>query len=110
MYKTNMGQKKLQMENKSRDLTLLERGESVIAVARDIGVSREAIHQSKRSAASLSSGMVPKRKSGSGKAKKTSPRTDKLLKREVLSHSSISAVELKNVYSELLLNVSTRTI
>ena len=77
-----MGRKKLQMGEKSRALTLLEKGESVIAVARDIGVLREAIYQLKRSAASLSPGMVPKQKSGSGTPKKTSPRTDKLLKRE----------------------------
>ena len=39
-----MGQKKLQMAKKSRALTLLEKGDSVIAVARDIEVSREAIY------------------------------------------------------------------
>ena len=39
-----MGQKKLQMAEKSRALTLLEKGDSVIAVARDIEVSREAIY------------------------------------------------------------------
>ena len=48
-----MGQKKMQMAEKSRILTLLEKGDSVIAVARDIGVSREAIYQFKRSAALL---------------------------------------------------------
>ena len=32
-----MGRKKLQMEEKCRTLTVLEKGESVIAVARDIG-------------------------------------------------------------------------
>ena len=42
MSETKMGQKKLQREEKSRVLTLLEKGESVIAVARDIEVSREA--------------------------------------------------------------------
>ena len=36
MSETKMGQKKLQMEEKSRALTLLEKGESVIAVARDV--------------------------------------------------------------------------
>ena len=78
-----IGRKKFQMGKKSRALTLLEKGESVVAVARDIGVSREAIYQLKRSATSLSPGMVPKQMSGSGAPKKTSPRTDKLLKREV---------------------------
>ena len=110
MSETKMGRKKLQMEEKSRVLTLLEKGELAIAVARDIGVSREAIYQLKRSAASLSPGIVPKRKSSSGAPKKTSPRTNKLLKRKVLSYPSISAVELKNMYSDLLQNVLTRTI
>ena len=40
MSETKMGRKKLQMEEKSRAITLLERSESVIAVARDIEVSR----------------------------------------------------------------------
>jgi len=100
----------MQMEEKSRALTLLEKGDSVIAVARDIGVSREAIYQLKRLAALLPHGMVPKRKSGSGVPKKTLPRTDKLLKHEVTSYPSITAVELKSKHTELLHNVSTRTI
>ena len=82
----------------------------MIAVARDIGVSREAIYQLKRSAALLPPGMVPKRKSGSGAPKKTSPGTDKLLKHKVSSCPSITAIELKNKHHEHLHNVSTRTI
>ena len=58
MSEIKMGRKKLQMEEKFRVLTLLKKGESVIAAARDIGVSREAIYQLKRSPASLSPGMV----------------------------------------------------
>ena len=38
-----MGRKKLQMEEKVCALTLQEKGDFVIAVDRDIGVSREAI-------------------------------------------------------------------
>ena len=34
------------MEEKSRALTLLENGDSVIALAKDIGVSKEAIYSS----------------------------------------------------------------
>ena len=56
-----MGQKKMQMAEKSRALTLLEK-DSVIAVAKDVGVSREAIYQLKKSAALLLPRMVPKRK------------------------------------------------
>lgn len=83
------------MEEKSRALTLLEKSDSVIAEARYLGVSREAIYQLKRSAASLPKEMVPKRKSGSGAPKKTAPRTYKLLKREVLLNPAIPAVELE---------------
>ena len=61
-----MGQKKMQMAKKSCVLTLLLKGDSVIAVARYIGVSREEIYQLKRSAALLPPGMVLKKKSGSG--------------------------------------------
>ena len=43
----------MQMAEQSRVLTLLQKGDSVIAVARDIGVSREAIFLIKRSAALL---------------------------------------------------------
>ena len=39
-----MGQKKMQMEEKTRASKLFEKGESVIAVAKDIGVSRKAIY------------------------------------------------------------------
>ena len=55
----------------------------MIAVARDTGVSREAVFQLKRSAAILPPGMIPKRSLGSSAPKKTSSRTTKLLKREV---------------------------
>ena len=54
MFETKMSREKLQMEEKSCALTLFEKGESVIAVAGDIGVSRKAIYQLKRSAAPLS--------------------------------------------------------
>ena len=97
------------MAEKSRALTLLQEGDYVIAVARDIGISKEVIYQLKKSAALLPPGMIPKRKSGSDAPKKTSPRTDKLLKREVTSYPFITAVELKNKHLEHLYNVSTRT-
>lgn len=105
-----MGRKKLKMEEKYRALTLLEKGDSVISVARDLGVSRETIYQLKRSAASLRPGTVPQRKEGSGAPKKTTPRTDKLIQREVLANPSITSVESRNKYPDLFQNVSTRTI
>ena len=103
-----MGQKKVQIAGKCRALTLM--GDSIMVVARDIGVSKKALHQLKGSVGLLPLGMVPKRKLGSGALKKTSPRMDKLLKCEVTSHPSIIAVKLENKHSELLHSVSSRTI
>ena len=91
-------------------LTLLQMGDSVIAVARDVWVSREAVFQLKRSAALSPPWMIPKSKSGSGAPKKTSPRTNKLLNREVRLYSSVTAIELKGKHHKLLHNVSIRTI
>ena len=54
-------------------------------------------------------GIVPKKKSDFSAPKKTSPRTNKLLKREV-SYPCITAVGLKNKHPEHLNNVSNRTI
>ena len=67
----------MQMAEISRALTLLQKGDSVIAEARNVGVSRETIYQLKRLATLLPPGMIPKRKSGFGASKKTLPRTDK---------------------------------
>ena len=78
----------------------------MITEAINVGVSREE----KRLAALLPPGMIPKRKSVSGEFKKTSSKTDKLLKREVTSYPSITAIQLKNKHHKLLHNVSTRTI
>lgn len=105
-----MGRKKLTMEEKSRALTLLEKGNSVFDVAKDLAVSKKTIYQLKRSAILLPLGMVPQRKSGSGAHKKTSSRTNKLLKREVMLNNSITAIELKRKYPDFLHNVATRTI
>ena len=82
----------------------------MISIARDIGISTEAIFRLKRLAALLPPWMIPKRKSGFGAPKKTLRRTDKLLKREVTLYPYITAVELKNKHHELFHNVSTRTI
>ena len=65
-----MGQKKMQVEEKACVLTLLEKGEYVIAVGKDIGASRKSIYQLRRLAASLPAGMVPKRKWGSNAPKR----------------------------------------
>ena len=96
----------MQMAEKSRALTLLQKGHSVIAVARDIGVLREAIYQLKRSATLLPPRMIMKRKLGSGAPKKTSPKTDKILKRERTSYSSTTTVEFKKTSTQCFYRMS----
>ena len=104
------GSKENTMAKHPRFFTLLQEGNSVIAVARDIRISRKAVFQIKSSGALLPPGMISKRESGTGAPKKTSSRMDKLLKREETSYPSLTAVQLKNKHHELLHNVSTRTI
>ena len=43
-----MGQKKMRIEEKAQALTLLEKGESVIALVEDVGVAKKANYQLKR--------------------------------------------------------------
>jgi len=54
--------------------------------------------------------MEQKKVLGSDVPKRTSPETDKLMKREVTSYPSITDVELKNKHPENIHNVSTMTI
>lgn len=74
-----MGQKKMQTKEKSHASTLLEKRELVIAVARDLDVLRRTIYQLKWLALSLLPGTVLQRKPDSD-----APKTDKLLKHEVM--------------------------
>ncbi|KAG1672327.1 Dihydroorotate dehydrogenase (quinone) [Nymphon striatum] len=105
-----MGRNKLQMEEKSRALTLLEQGKCVIAVAEDLKVSRQTVYRLKQAASSLPTGGTPKRKEGSGGRRKTSARTDAIMKREVMQNPSLTASELKKKHPDLLNTVSIKTI
>ncbi|KAG1704394.1 Dihydroorotate dehydrogenase (quinone), mitochondrial [Nymphon striatum] len=61
-------------------------------------------------AASLPTGGTPKRKEGSGGRRKTSARTDAIMKREVMQNPSLTASELKKKHPDLLNTVSIKTI
>ena len=63
-----------------------------------------------KAASGLPKGTVSKRKIGSGRKRKTSGRTDRLLKQEVLASPSITAANLKKKHPELLEGASIRTI
>ena len=105
-----MGRKKLTMEEKTRALTLLEQGMPGKRVAMELGVNRRSIYRLKMEAAKLPPNTTPPRKQGSGGKKKTSAKTDCILKCEVRKNPSITAAQLKSSHPELSKNVAIRTI
>ena len=100
----------LSLEQKSRALTLLEQGVSVIRVAADLGVTRMTVYRLKKAGDALPSGTTPPRKKGSGRPRKTSPRTDFILKKEVKADPGITALEIKEKHPKLLQDVAVRTV
>ena len=90
-----MGRKKLSMVEKTKALPLLEQGISVVCVAAELKVSRQAIYDLKKAAATVSEGAIPSRKPGTGRKRLTSLRTDMMLKREVIANPSITTANLR---------------
>ena len=78
-----MVKNQLSLEKKSRALTLLEQGVSVIRVAAELQVTRMTVYCLKKADDALFPGTTQRRKEGSGRPRKTSTRTDFLLKIEV---------------------------
>lgn len=105
-----MGRKKLNMEEKACALALLSRGMSVYRVAGELNVTQPAIYRVRDAASALPPGATLPRKKGSGAPRKTSPRTNMILRREVMSGPSVAATTIKSKHPELLKNVSIRTI
>ena len=89
-----MGRKKLSMV-KTKALALLGHGISVICVAAELKVFRQAINDLKKAAATVSEGATPSRKPGTRRKRLTSLRTDMMLKREVTANPSITAANLR---------------
>ena len=65
-------------------MTLLELGTTVLRVAAKLKVSRQAIYDLKKASANPPLGVVPKRKAGSGRPRKSSSRTDTIIESEVM--------------------------
>ena len=105
-----MGHKKLSIEKKTPVCTILEVGVPVIRVAANLHVSRQAMYDLKRAAARLTPSTTPPRKVGIGAKKKTTARTDALIRREVMMYTSVTAMLLKRKHAQLLHDVSVRTI
>ena len=82
----------------------------VTKVAADLYVLRQIVYTLLKATKGLPEGTVPKRKIGSGRKRKTTARTDHLLRREVLLSPSITPASLKKKHPKLLQGVSIRTI
>ncbi|MPC47858.1 hypothetical protein E2C01_041617 [Portunus trituberculatus] len=76
----------------SLNITFFQSSEvqSVIHVATDLKVSRQAIYRVQDAVTTVAPGMTAPWKPGSGAPRKTSARTDKLLKHEVMNNSCIT--------------------
>ena len=104
-----MGRKKLLIEETTRVLTMLENGIPVICLAANLHVSRQAIYD-QLVAAKLPSGTTTSRKVVTGAKKKTTTRTDALIRHEVMMYPSVTAASLKKKHAQILQEVSVRTI
>ena len=90
-----MGRKKLSEIEKAQALTKIKMGVPVTKVAADLNVSRQTVYTLLKVTKSLPEGTVLKRKIGSGRKRKTTARTDHLLRREMLLRPSITPASLK---------------
>lgn len=105
-----MGPTKLNMQEKSMVMALVGEGLSNREIGRKLGRSESAVRRVKKAAAMLGTAAAPERKKGTGRKRKTHPRTDKLLEREVRKDPFITAKELKEAHADVLGEVSVRTI
>lgn len=97
-------------EDKARALTKIENGVSVIRIAAEFNVSRMSIYRLKKAANDLPPNIIPQRKRGSGRNRKTTQRTDELMKRDIKKDPFLTAAEIKKNHPGLLDDVSIRTI
>ena len=105
-----MGRKKLPEIEKAQALKKIKINVHVTKVAADLYVSRQTVYTLLKATKGLPEGTVPKRKIGSGRKRKTTARTDHLLRRKVLLSPSITPACLKKKHPKLLQGVSIRTI
>ena len=83
------------MVEKTKALALLEQGIGVVCRAPELKVSRQAIYDLKKAAATVSEGVTPSRKPGTGRKQLISLLTDIMLKREVIANPSITEANLR---------------
>lgn len=105
-----MAPKNLTESEKARILAYHEENVSVKEICRRTGKGKTAVYNLISRAKNLPRNEVPPRKSVPGRPRKTSPTTDKLIKRAVLKNPKITAKQLKQAYPSILHNVAERTI
>ena len=105
-----MGRKRLTEIEKAQTLTKIKMNEPVTKVAANLNVSRLTVYTLFKATKDLPEGTVPRRKIGSGRKRKTTARTDHLLRRKVLLRPSITPASLKKKHPKLLEGVSIRII
>ena len=98
-----MGRAKLVDTEKARAIAIIEQGVPVTQVAADLKISRQAIYNLIKAARSLPKGAIPRRRQGTGGKRKTSRRTDALLKRQVLANPMLTAASIKNIQFQFAL-------
>jgi len=105
-----MGPKNLTDQEKARILAFHEENVPVKEICRRTGKGKTAVYSLISRAKNLPPNEVPPRQSVPGRPRKTSPTTDKLIKRAVLKNPKITARQLKLAYPSILGNVAERTI
>ena len=102
--------KRLTTEEKARILALHEENVGWKEICDRTGRGKSAVFELLREAKTLPPGCIPPTKSVSGRPRKTSAVTDKLIRREVIKNPRITARELKAAHPDLLRDVAVRTL
>ncbi|MPC71134.1 hypothetical protein E2C01_065404 [Portunus trituberculatus] len=89
-----MGREKLNMEGKICALTLLEQGMPGKCVVEELKVNKWSIYRLKMEAAKLGLNTTPPQKPNSGDNRKTTPKTDCILKCEVKKNHNSSRIKI----------------
>lgn len=105
-----MRKKRLNQEEKARILALHEANVGWREISERTGRSKSAIFALLQRAKKLPAGTVPPPTPVPGRPRKTTPTTDKLIRREIIKNPRMTALELKKAHPDLLGNVAVRTI
>ena len=97
-----MGKKKLSEIEKARALIKIKLKVPVMKIAVELNGSKQTVFMLLKAAKGLPDGIVPKRKIGSGRKRKTSAMTNHIFGRKVLISPSITPASLKKKHPKLL--------